>query len=163
MDVPKDRLPYTEPLVADLLVTYAFDLPGMFQMANRADFAELGIRPEEARAIAVANLKRVMPEIGIEEDRPVRRIVTGEQMEACTLLAGPFWDQIAAKMKGEVVVSVPRRDVVLFCSSKSATGIDAMRLVAAELLQEKTPHVLNQAVVGLAGWSVGRVPVRTRS
>src|SRR5262249_23307121 len=34
MDVPDDQMPVTEPLVADLLVTYAFDLPGMFQMVT---------------------------------------------------------------------------------------------------------------------------------
>src|SRR5262249_46797070 len=57
MDIPADQLPYTEPLVADLLVTYAFDLPGMFRMASGAAIAELGIRPEEARSLAIANLK----------------------------------------------------------------------------------------------------------
>jgi hypothetical protein len=34
MQIPADQMPYTEPLVADLLVAYAFDLPDSFQMAN---------------------------------------------------------------------------------------------------------------------------------
>jgi hypothetical protein len=39
MNIPADQLPCTEPLVADLLVTYAFDLPGMFRMASAAALA----------------------------------------------------------------------------------------------------------------------------
>ena len=147
MNVPEDQLPYTEPLVADLLVTYAFDLPGMFQMASGAAIRELGIRPEEARGIAVANLKRQLPEIGFAEHGPVSRIVTGENLEACTLLAETFWDQIAAETDGEVVVSVPSRDVVLFCGSNSADGIAVLRAIAAEVLQEETTHGLTERLL----------------
>jgi uncharacterized protein YtpQ (UPF0354 family) len=153
MNIPEDQLPYTEPLVADLLVTYAFDLPGMFQMASGAAIAELGIRPEEVRAVAVANLKRQLPQIGSAEHGPARRIVTGENMEACTILAGPYWDQIAAETEGEVVVAVPSRDVVLFCSSKSAEGIAALRAASAEVLQEETTHRLTER---LLVWRGGR-------
>ena len=35
MGTGPDDTPVTEPLVADLLVTYAFDLPDMFQMVVR--------------------------------------------------------------------------------------------------------------------------------
>ena len=78
MNIPEDQLPFTEPLVADLLVTYAFDLPGVFQMASGASISELGIRREEVRDIAIANLKRQLPQIGSADHGPVRRIVTGE-------------------------------------------------------------------------------------
>lgn len=36
-NVPPDERPFTEPLVADLLVAYAFDLPKVFQMFKRSD------------------------------------------------------------------------------------------------------------------------------
>jgi uncharacterized protein YtpQ (UPF0354 family) len=142
MDIPQDQLPYTEPLVADLLVSYAFDLPGMFQMASGAAIAELGIRPDEARSLAVANLKRQLPQIGSADHGPIRRVVTGENLEACTLLAGPFWEQVAADMPGEVVVAVPSRDVLLFCSSRSTEGIALLRALSAEVLQKESTHAL---------------------
>src|ERR1700722_8155742 len=153
MNIPEDQLPYTEPLVADLLVTYAFDLPGMFQMASASAIAELGIRPDEARAVAVANLKRQIPEIGFAEQGPIRRMVTGENLEACTILAGPFWDQTAAETKGDVVIAVPSRDVVLFCSSKSAEGIAALRAASGKVLREETTHGLTER---LLVWRGGR-------
>ena len=53
MQIPEADLPYTEPLAADLLVSYALDLPGMFQMASLSTIKEMGLRPEEARALAL--------------------------------------------------------------------------------------------------------------
>jgi len=147
MNIPQDDLPYTEPLVADLLVAYAFDLPGMFQMASRSAIAQLGIRPEETRGIAIDNLKRQLPEIGHAEHGPVNQIVTGENLEACTLLATTYWDAMAEETEGEIVLAVPSRDVVLFCSSKSNEGIKALREVSAEVLQAETTHGLSDRLL----------------
>lgn len=147
LNIPEDQLPYTEPLVADLLITYAFDLPGMFQMASGAAIAEIGIRPEEARSLAIANLKRQLPQIGSQENGPIQRIVTGDNLEACTLLAGPYWDQVAAQTPGEVVVAVPSRDVVFFCSSRSSEGIAMLRARSAERLQQESTHGLTDRLL----------------
>lgn len=147
MGIPEDQLPFTEPLVADLLVTYAFDLPGMFQMASGAAIAELGIRPEETRSVAIENLRRQLPQIGCQELGEVNRIVTGENLEACTLLAGSYWEQVAANMPGEVVVAVPSRDVVLFCSSQSPEGIATLRELSLEVLEQAGTHALTERLL----------------
>src|SRR5690349_18132885 len=54
----EDDMPATGPLVADLLVTYAFDLPEAFQMVCARDVRRLGLSPEQLRSVAVANLKK---------------------------------------------------------------------------------------------------------
>ena len=144
---PGESTSHTEPLAADLVVTYAFDRPGMFQMASVAGIADLGISPEEIRGIALANLKRQLPQIGVDDSGLVRRIVTGENLEACTLLATQFWDNIAAETEGEVVVAVPSRDVVLFTSSQSVDGISALLQLSAEVLQEETTHGLTDRLL----------------
>jgi uncharacterized protein YtpQ (UPF0354 family) len=153
LNVPEDQLPFTEPLVADLLVAYAFDLPGMFAMANGASISELGIAPGEVRSLAIANLKRQLREIGYEEDGPVRRIVTGENLEACMLLIDDLWNHIAAETASEVVVAVPSRDVVLFCSSRSTEGIAALHQLSIEVLKKESTHALTDQ---LLVWRDGR-------
>lgn len=67
LNLPEEQLPHTEPFVADLLIAYAFDLPGMLRMASRADITRLGLRPEEVRGAAIANLHTKLPEIGFTE------------------------------------------------------------------------------------------------
>ena len=117
MDIPADQQPITEPLVGDLLVTYAFDLPELFAMVTLDSLADLGIKAEELRGIAISNIRKRIPKIEIHENGPILQIVTGESFEACTLLNGRFWDSLADEQEsGSLVVSVPHRDLVLACS-----------------------------------------------
>lgn len=63
-------------------------------------------------------------------------------MEACTLLADSFWSDIAEETDGELVISVPSRDVVLLCSSLSEDGLAVLRDIAAGVLERETTHAL---------------------
>jgi uncharacterized protein YtpQ (UPF0354 family) len=145
--VPTDQMPYTEPLVADLLVTYAFDLPGMFQMASAASIAELGIPLAEVRSIALDNLKRQIPQIGFQELGPIRQIITGNELEACTLLATSFWDDMANEAHGEIVAGVPSRDVLMFSASEMPEGIALLREVVTDVLTKETTHGLTERLL----------------
>ena len=55
MNVPPDELPITEHLVGDLLVAYAFDPPGMFQMFKESDLQRLGRGTRRRRSGARAH------------------------------------------------------------------------------------------------------------
>jgi hypothetical protein len=147
MNARESEVPYTEPLAADLLITYALDLPGAFMMANRSMLAEIGVRPEEARPVAIENLRRQLPEIGFAKHGPIQRVVTGGNLEACTLLAERLWDDCAAEMEGEIVAAVPSRDVVLFCSSSAPDAVAAMRQLAAEVFGAETTHRLTERLL----------------
>jgi uncharacterized protein YtpQ (UPF0354 family) len=154
MGVPENQRPYTEPLVADLLVTYAFDLPGMFQMASASVITGLGLPLAEVREVAIGNLRRQLPQIGFEEHGPLRRIVTGNNLEACTLLASSFWDQLSAQSTdGEIVAAVPHRDIVLLCGRQSVEGVTALRHVAAQVVAQGDVHTLTSRLIV---WRSGR-------
>lgn len=147
MEIPADQMPYTEPLVADLLVAYAFDLPDSFQMANVSQIAELGLRGAEVREVALDNLRRQMPEVGYQDLGPFRQIVAAENLQACVLLANRFWEQVAEEMDGEIVAVVPHRDVLLFCSSRDEVSIQGIAAVAEEALSEGDRHCLSSALL----------------
>ena len=149
----EDQLPYTEPLVGELIVAYAFDFPALFQMASHASIKELGLEKDEIREVAVANLKKKLPEIGFRASGPIRQIVTGETLEACTLLATNFWNQIAQETDGYPVVAVPHRDVVMFTSSRSEEGLKALRKIAGEIYSEQETHSLTDRLIA---WRNGR-------
>ncbi len=147
MGLSDEQMPVIEPLAADLLVTYAFDLGASFRMASREALAGLGLQPTQLRELAVENLKRILPQIGYYRNGPLRRIATGENLEACTLLAGPFWDLIAAEHDGEIVATAPSRDVVLFCSSRAADGLAALREESAEILKVDRRHGISDRLL----------------
>ena len=124
----EEETPVTEPLVGDLLVTYALDLPEMFQMVSGHDLQKLGLSPEQLRSIAIDNLKHQIGEVGHEGEPPGLQLVVGNDLEACLLLVDGVWESLAQSVPGEMVVGVPARDVLLVTSSDPARGaVDVLR------------------------------------
>jgi uncharacterized protein YtpQ (UPF0354 family) len=119
MGASPDETPVTEPLIADLLITYAFDLPGSFQMVSPNDCRNLGIGEEKLRGIAVENLKKQLGKIGFQGKQPLQKVMVGNDLEACLLLVDDFWSQLAGQIPPEIVVGVPARDVLLVSTSSS--------------------------------------------
>lgn len=153
--MPADQLPITEPLVGKLVVTYAFDLPQGFMMVRQQDLTQLGIAREQLRKLSLDNLKKHTPQIAAEPagaDGELRRVVTGNHFEACTLLASNFWKTVATQVAGEVLMAVPSRDVVLFCSSQSPLALQAMAQAVTEVLRIETGHALSEE---LFAWRSG--------
>lgn len=149
LQIRHDQMPVTEPLVGNLLITYCFDLPGIFQMVTYADLTRIGISRYELNPISIANLRQRVREIGTfqPEGSPLMRIVTGGDLEACVLLATPFWDNIQEEMQSEIVAAVPSRDVLIFCSSNSSEGIELLRQSATNVLQAESVHALSDQLL----------------
>ena len=135
----------TEPLVADLLVTYAFDLPETFQMVRVGDVKQMGLSPEQLRATAVANLKRQVGNIMRQGEPPLLKVVVGNDLEACVLLVDDFWQMLASKMPPEIVVGVPTRDVLLITTSASTKGgLQMLREAVKKARSGDTTHWLTE-------------------
>jgi uncharacterized protein YtpQ (UPF0354 family) len=140
--VPEDQMPITEPLTADLLVTYAFDLPDTFVMATPNHLAELGIDPASLRDLAIENVKRQIPGISLQQSGSVFRAATGNNLDACTLLSRNIWTEHAQRMKGKLVAAVPNRDIILFCDSEAEDGMLAMREITKQAFDAGGTHAL---------------------
>lgn len=141
----EDSMPATEPLVADLLVTYAFDLPETFQMVRIADVRQMGLSSEQLRATAVANLKRQIGNFGYTGNPPLLKMAVGNSLDACVLLIDDFWQSLAGKIPPEIVVGVPTRDVLLVTTSASTKGgIEMLRKTIAEAQTGDNTHWLSK-------------------
>jgi uncharacterized protein YtpQ (UPF0354 family) len=153
---PED-MPVTEPFAADLLVTYAFDLPGMFQMFTHRDMKELGMTILQVRATAVANLKKQITEIQMQSQGPIHMPVTGNDLEACLLLLDEIWEAFSSKVQGEIVAAVPTRDILFFTGSESPEGVQVVREAIVEAQKAETTHTLTQHLLvrrNGGGWEV---------
>ncbi|HWQ93240.1 MAG TPA: hypothetical protein VN673_16315 [Clostridia bacterium] len=152
-----DDTPLTEPLVGDLIVTYAFDLSEAFQMVCPQDCQRLGIQPGQIRAIAVANLKRQLGNIGRQGEPPLLKMVVGGNLEACLLLVDDIWQSLAGKIPPEIVVGVPTRDVLLITTTSSTKGgLQMLRDAVKEAHGQETTHALTQQLLVRRGdrWEV---------
>jgi uncharacterized protein YtpQ (UPF0354 family) len=140
-----DDRPFTEPLVGDLLVTYAFDLPDTFQMVRRGNLAEINVAPSDLRKIAVENLMSRVGQGGYQGDPPVLRIVLGDNYDACALLYDDLWEMLGEKIPPELIVGVPHRDVVLLTTTASTKGgLEQIRAMVNECHAKDDVHGLTR-------------------
>lgn len=141
----EDDKPYTEPLVGDLLVTYAFDLPETFQMVRKRDVADLGLAPQQLRETAVTNLKSRVGQGGYHGDPPVLRVVLGNNFDACALLYDDLWAMLGQKIPPEIIVGVPHRDAVLMTTTASTKGgLEQIRAMVADIHAKDEVHGLTR-------------------
>ena len=134
--MPPEQLPLFEPLVGELLVTYAFDMPDQFVMANPTNLERAGIAPGEARALACANLTARMPKITIERQKGALLVVTGGDWEACLLLLDGLWSGAQARFEPGSVVCAPRRNRLLVSDGSGTDSVAALRSAAASYFAE---------------------------
>ncbi len=139
--------PVTEPLVADLLVAYAFDYPQFFRIFSHGDMDEHGLTVSEVRAAAMNNLRTRSVEV--QGNPPVLMMFTGDHLEAALLLLDRLWESVreavASSLFGEMVVAVPTRDTVLLTGSGSPEGLQVVREMVVESQEQvKRSHRLTQ-------------------
>lgn len=140
--VPPAQRPAVSPLCGELAVTYAFDLPDSVIMATPALLEEAGIAPEKMARLAAVNLEALLPPPQFFDRRGCMRAHVGQDMEAALLLIDAVWDDLVPAMHGELVVSTPRRDRLLWCDSADAQAMSALH---AQTLEAFAEHAIGGA------------------
>jgi len=119
-----------EDLNSELVISYAEDTPNAMHHLTTDDYS--GDR-RELRALAIKNLKRVLPNIEMRVlNEYVSIISAGEDYTPSLLLLDDLWTGGQIKVKGEIVVAVPARDVILVTGSRGGK-ITNFRAFAADL------------------------------
>jgi uncharacterized protein YtpQ (UPF0354 family) len=128
-----------EDFADELIVIYAEDDPNRTRYLTTA---EIDMDRGELRKLALANLERILPKIEMRNHDDVFSILSaGGDYEASLLLLDDIWSGGQIKVKGDIVVAVPARDVVLVTGSQNRKGLQVVRAMAADLAA-KGPHRL---------------------
>jgi len=125
-----------EDLNEDLVVVYAVDDPKSIRYLTPEDLTTIGVQREELRALALDNLRRILPMIEISAGPLFSMISAGGDYDASLLLLDEIWTGGSIHVDGDIVVAVPSRDVLLVSGSRNAEGIAKMRELAAKNVQD---------------------------
>ncbi|HEX2853027.1 MAG TPA: DUF1444 family protein [Opitutaceae bacterium] len=117
----------------DLVIVYAEDSPRNIRYFGADDLAKIKLAPADLRAIAVKNLRTVVPDIALKPMGDLFLLTADGAYEASLLLAEGIWTGGQVKVSGEIVVAIPARDVLLITGSKNPAGLKLLRQKAAEL------------------------------
>jgi uncharacterized protein YtpQ (UPF0354 family) len=128
--------PAAERLVADLSIVYAFDRPRSLDIMTEAERVALGVPAGELRALAVKNLRRLVPEIRHHESGSGYVLLAGGNFEASLLLLDDLWIKLSADVSGDLVACAPARDMILYTGSATPGGVEDLRELASRVITE---------------------------
>jgi hypothetical protein len=112
------QLPVTRPLAGDLVVSYVFSLPGVYQFVSRQNILELKLDAESIHQLALGNLGRLLPEVDVQNLVLFKAILTNQHLEACSLLLTKLWDQLSKQTAGDLLMAVPTQESVVFTGTQ---------------------------------------------
>ncbi len=134
-----------DELNEDLVVVYAEDSPKNLRFLNAEDLASAGVKKEEIRSLAIRNLKKLLPPIKAEGGNGVFMFTAGGDYEASLILFDDIWKSRKIDVKGEFVVAVPSRDVLLVTGTGDPAGIaklkDMVSKISSEAPYRISPHL----------------------
>jgi uncharacterized protein YtpQ (UPF0354 family) len=136
VEKPQDKV--YEDINDDIVVVYAIDTPSNIAYIDPESLLELGVEREELRALAVRNLRGLLPRIEVHHGDLVSMITADGNYEASLLLFPDLWEREREKLRGDPVAAVPARDLLLFADSANAEAIARLGQLAAKMRQEAT-------------------------
>jgi uncharacterized protein YtpQ (UPF0354 family) len=116
-----------------LVIVYAEDTPRNIRYFSTGDLAKAGVERAQLRALAVANLRRVLPKIELHDSPLVAMLTAGGTYESSLLLLDDLWAGDQLEVNGDYVVAVPSRDLLLITGSRNQEGLARLRELAKEV------------------------------
>lgn len=140
-----------EDLNDDLVVVYAIDTPHNIAYLNSDELEELRVERGELRALAVRNLRGLLPGINVHRGDLVNMVAADGNYEASLLLFPDLWEREREKLHGDPVAAVPARDLLLFADSANIDAVAQLRQLATKMRAEATYGLTDRLFVLRAG------------
>jgi uncharacterized protein YtpQ (UPF0354 family) len=138
--------PLYEDFNSELVIVYAEDSGGRTRYLSTAE--NTGIARAALRALAVENLRRLLPKVEMRlHDNVFGRITAGGDYEASLLLLDEVWSNPQIKVNGDIVVAIPAKDILLITGSRNRKGMQTLRNLAANIVQKESYRLVETLFV----------------
>ena len=125
-----------EELNEELVILYAQDTPTNILYLTPEGLEEVGIEQSELRSIAIDNLKSIISQVELIGDNGLYIVTAGGDYDASLLLFDSIWSSDQLAVKGEIVVAIPARDLLLVTGSEDSEGIQKVKDIVNESYSE---------------------------
>ena len=115
-----------------LVIVYAEDGENGIAYFTSDRFKESGLNKDSLFILAAKNLDSVLPKIEILGDNGYYMITAGGNYEASLILLTDIWTKENIQVNGDIIITIPTRDLLLVTGSKDHDAIKKMKLVAKE-------------------------------
>ena len=123
----------SEQLNDDLYVMYVADSEHSVRYLSEEDLAAVEVDRANLRRHAMENLRRLYPEVQMMGAEGLYMFRLDGTYESSLLLSEHLWDRPEMKVKGEFLVAVPSRDVLVISGTLEREPLEAMRKIVADV------------------------------
>ena len=119
---------FYEKLNDVLYILYAIDTPSSIKFIPKEGIANLDVKEEELRDLSMSNLMNAIESLQIKGNpSTISMIVADGTYEASFLIYDALWTKENFPVKGDIVVYVPSRDVVIVTGSEDTDSIETVK------------------------------------
>ncbi len=126
-DAEKIREVLRDDFTTDLIILYAEEVQEAMRFLSHEDLEAAKIERKELRTLACENLKRLLPKMECHGSDGLYMITAGGVYESSLLLLDSFWRSGQLAVRGDIVVGIPARGLLLVTGSEYPEGIDKVR------------------------------------
>jgi uncharacterized protein YtpQ (UPF0354 family) len=131
----------------DLVILYAEDTPSNIRYFTEDAVEDLGLAESELRARAIENLRGLLPAIEMRGEDGTYMLTADGNYEASLLLFDDIWVSGQIEVRGELVVAVPARDMLLVTGSEDPGGLELIRSLVAEVMTSSAYRLTDRLFV----------------
>jgi uncharacterized protein YtpQ (UPF0354 family) len=155
-DKAEDNAVLHRKFMGDLWITYVLDRPNSTSLLTRSDLKKLALPEAEVHELALENLRQACPDVPakpVESMPGLWAVEVGDSYEAARLLLPDLWAPYKEKVQGELIAVAPVRDAVMFTGSQNRPALQAMQLLAEQLVANEAYSLSRQFLRWTpAGW-----------
>lgn len=156
----ENRVDFPTPLFrtynSELQVFYAEDSEHNIRYLNTENLEKLPFAEDELYDLACENLKRLLNgNIEVSGTDGIYMLTAGGNYETSLMLFNSLWRGNFLEVMGRTVISIPTRDLLLVTGSEDDEGIERIRQVGEQAMQD-TPYCVTPV---LFVWEEGKFEV----
>jgi uncharacterized protein YtpQ (UPF0354 family) len=142
----EDRDIVTEHLIGELWTVWAIDYPESISVMSAAQINSLMLTRNDLRIVGLTNTRRLLNDLEFENyDKFFVLTSTNSEYLSSALLMDEVWDLAAKLVDGDLVLSAPARDTVIFTGTQNVEGLRALREQATYVVKNGH-HVLAESL-----------------
>lgn len=125
-------LPLFEKYNNELLIVYAEDSEKGISYFTQDNLNKLHISKDSISVLALRNLDGILTKIEKTGDNGRYMVAAGGTYEASLLLLNSFWSSKNFPVKGDIVVAIPNRDILLITGSHDKANLKWLKAEAQQ-------------------------------
>ncbi len=131
--------PVEARLAGDIIILYGRDLGTHYEIISNKELATYSLTREQLHEVAVENLSNTKKEIRLHQAGGIYFLRCDGDLEASLLLHEGIWDYVQDQLGGDILASVPARNVLLISGTKKEEVSELKSKTCAALEHEARP------------------------